>query len=99
MAKTRTTPYDSAAYLETAEDVALYLKEAFADGDPALIAHALGAAARANGMSEIAKKAKLSRESLYRALSKDGNPELSTLIKVLHALGLRLAVEPAKARA
>ena len=97
MAKIKTTPYDSAAYLETAEDVALYLKEAFADGDPALIAHALGVAARANGMTEIAKQAKLSRESLYRALSKVGNPELSTLIKVLHALGMRLAVEAAKA--
>ena len=95
MATTKTKPYDSAAYLETAEDVALYLEEAFADGDPALIAHALGVAARANGMTEIAKRAKLSRESLYRALSKDGNPELSTLIAVLHALGLRLAVEPA----
>jgi probable addiction module antidote protein len=97
MAKTKTKVYDSAAYLETAEDVALYLEEAFTDGDPALIAHALGVAARANGMTEIAKQAKLSRESLYRALSKDGNPELSTLIKVLHALGLRISVVSAKA--
>lgn len=97
MAKTKTKPYDSAAYLETPEDVALYLEEAFAEGDPALISHALGVAARAKGMSGIARQAKLSRESLYRALSKDGNPELDTLLKVLHALGLKLTVEPAKA--
>ena len=92
--KVTTTAYDSADYLETPEQVAMYLEEVFADGDPALIAHALGVAARAKGMAGIAKQTKLSRESLYRALSNQGNPELSTLIKVLHALGLRLAVEP-----
>jgi probable addiction module antidote protein len=99
MGKMKTKPYDSTEYLDTAEDVAAYLEEAFAERDPALIAHALGVAARARGMTQIAKEAKLSRESLYRALSPEGNPELSTLIKVLHALGLRLAVEPEKANA
>jgi probable addiction module antidote protein len=99
MGKIKTKPYDSAEYLDTAEDVAAYLEEAFAERDPALIAHALGVAARARGMAAIAKKSKLSRESLYRALSAEGNPELTTLIKVLHALGLRLAVEPEKATA
>lgn len=86
-------PYDSAEYLETPEHVACYLEEAFADGDPVLIAVALGVAARAKGMSGIAKEAGLSRESLYRALSSDGNPRLDTLIRVLTALGLRLNVE------
>lgn len=99
MRKRKTTPYDSADFLETAEDVVAYLEEAFAERDPALIAHALGVAARARGMAKIAKKANLSRESLYRALSSEGNPELGTLIKVLHALGLKLAVEPEKASA
>lgn len=90
--KTETKPYDTADYLETPEDVAAYLEEAFKESDPALIAHALGVAARARGMSLVAKQANLSRESLYRALSADGNPELGTLIKVLHTLGLRLSV-------
>jgi probable addiction module antidote protein len=96
-AKIKTTPYDSAAYLNSPEDVALYLDEAFADGDPALIAHALGVAARARGMTGIAHETNLSREHLYRALSAEGNPELATLIKVLSALGVKLAVQPDKA--
>jgi probable addiction module antidote protein len=90
---TETKPYDSADYLETPEQVALYLEEVFADGDPALIAKALGVVARSKGMSQIAQDASLSRESLYRALSADGNPRLDTLIKVLRVLGLRLSVE------
>ena len=89
-------PFDAANYLQTPEDVAAYLEEAFADGDPAGIAAALGDAARAHGMAKIASATGLSRESLYRALSKDGNPELATVMKVITALGLRLkAVEPA----
>ncbi len=90
---TQTKPYDSADYLDTPEQVALYLEEVFVDGDPALIAKALGVVARSKGMSHIAKETDLSRESLYRALSADGNPRLDTLIKVLRALGLRLSVE------
>jgi probable addiction module antidote protein len=90
---TPTKPYDSADYLETPEQVALYLEEVFADGDPALIGKALGVVARSKGMSQIAQQSGLSRESLYRALSADGNPRLDTLIKVLRALGLRLSVE------
>lgn len=96
MKQLETTPYDTADYLETPEDVAMYLEEVFAEGDAALIAHALGVAARAKGMTSIAKETHLSRESLYRALSAQGNPELSTLLRVLHALGLRLSVEPAR---
>ena len=64
----------------------------FEDGDPALIAHALGVVARAKGMSRIAQAAGLGRESLYKALSPDGNPEFATVLKVMRALGLRLKV-------
>lgn len=87
-----TTPYDSADYLETKEDVAAYLEAAFEDGDPALIAYALGTIARAEGMTEVAKAAGLTRASLYKALSAEGNPEFATVIKVIHALGFKLTV-------
>lgn len=93
-----TKPYDSADYLKTPEAIAAYLEDALAEKDPGLIAHAIGVAARAQGMSSIAKKTKLSRESLYRALSVEGNPELQTLIKVLTELGLRLTIEPEKTK-
>lgn len=90
MAKLKTRPYDSAAYLKTEEDVANYLEAVFEDGDPALISHALGVIARAKGMAKIAKKAGLGRESLYKALSKGGNPKIDTVVKVVHALGLKI---------
>ncbi|MGV8059719.1 MAG: addiction module antidote protein [Smithellaceae bacterium] len=64
--------------------------------DPALIAAALGDIARAKGMTQIAKKAGLGRESLYKSLSAQGNPELSTVLKVIHALGLKLQVRSGK---
>ena len=70
--------------------MAAYLEAAFEDGDPALIAAALGDIARAKGMSQIARETGLGRESLYKALSPDGNPEFSTVLKVVRALGLRL---------
>jgi len=92
MAKLKTRPYDSAEYLKTEEDVANYLEAIFEDGDPALIVHGLGVVARAKGMAKIAKKAGLGRESLYKALSKGGNPKLETVVKVVHALGLKLKV-------
>ncbi len=91
-----TSPYDSAEYLDTAEAVVAYIDEAFQTGDAAFIAHALGVAARARGMTQIAKAAGLSRESLYRALGDNGNPEFSTVLRVAKALGLRLAVEAAE---
>ena len=87
-----TTAYDSAAYLKTKEDVAAYLEAAFEEGDAALIAHALGVVARAEGMTEVAKQAGLTRASLYKALSADGNPEFSTVLKVVQALGLKMRV-------
>jgi len=91
-----TTPYDSAEYLDTVEAVVAYIDEAFQTGDAGFIAHALGVAARARGMTQIAKAAGLSRESLYRALGDNGNPEFSTVLRVAKALGLRLAVEAAE---
>jgi probable addiction module antidote protein len=69
-----------------------YLEAVFEDGDPVLIAHTLGVVARAKGMSQIAQGAGLGRESLYKALSPNGNPEFATVLKVLRALGLKLKV-------
>ena len=84
--------WDSAEVLETKEDVAAYLEAAFEDGDPTLIAYALGAVARSEGMTEVAKAAGLTRASLYKALSTEGNPEFATVIKVIRALGFKLTV-------
>jgi probable addiction module antidote protein len=91
----KTTPWDPSEYLDSEEAIAAYLEAAFDDGDPQLIAAALGDVARSQGMTEVARKAGLSRESLYRALSQDGNPELATVLKVTRALGLRITVESA----
>lgn len=77
--------------LDTPERIALYLEAAFEDGDPALIAAAIGDAARAHGMTRMAQETGLAREALYLALSESGNPEFATVLKVLKALGLRLA--------
>lgn len=87
----QTTPYDSAAVLDTPEAIGEYLTAAFETSDPALIAHALGVVAKARGMSELARETGLSRQSLYRALSAEGRPELPTLVKVMKAFGVRLA--------
>lgn len=86
------TKWDSADLLKTKEDVAAYLEAVFEDGDSALITHALGVVARAEGMTEVAKQAGLTRASLYKALSGDGNPEFSTVLKVVQALGLKMTV-------
>ena len=98
MGKMQTQPWDAADYLETQEDIVLYLEAAFEDGDPGLIAAALGDVARAKGMMKIAAKAGLGRESLYKALSPDGNPEFATVLKVMRALGLRLHASASTAR-
>ena len=92
MSKLKTIPWNSAEHLKSDEDIAWYLEAVFEDGDPALIAHAIGVVARAKGMTRIAKKAGLGRESLYKALSPDGNPEFATVLKVMRALGLKLKV-------
>jgi probable addiction module antidote protein len=90
MAKTRTKKWDAAEHLKTDEDMAAYLEAALEENDPVLVAAALGDIARAKGMSELARQTGLGRESLYKALSPGGNPEFSTVLKVVKALGLRL---------
>jgi probable addiction module antidote protein len=90
--KLKTFPYDSAEYLDSSEAINAYMEEALETDDPAFIAKALGTIARARGMSLIAKKAGLSRESLYKALSTDGNPEFGTILRVMQVLGLRFSV-------
>lgn len=90
--KLKTTRWDSAEYLKTDKDIAEYLDAVLDDGDPALVAHALGVVSRSKGMAAIAAKAGLGRESLYKALSSEGNPELATFLRVIKALGLKLHV-------
>ena len=97
MARIKTRPWDAAEHLETEEDMAAYLEAALEDGEPTLVAVALGDIARAKGMSQIARETGLGRESLYKALSPDGNPEFSTILKVVRALGLRLHATSADA--
>ena len=99
MAKTQTRPWDVVEHLETEEDMAAYLEATLEEGDPALIAAALGDIARAKGMTQIARETGLGRESLYKALSPEGNPELATVLRVVRALGLRLHASPAGAKA
>lgn len=94
MTKTKTRPYDAAEYLETPEDMAAYLEAALEDGEPAIVVKALGVIARARGMTQIARDTGLRRESLYKALSPEGNPEFATVLKVVRALGLKLHAEP-----
>src|ERR1700704_2152729 len=94
MSRTKTIPWDAAEHLKTDQDIANYLEAVFQDGDPALIAAAWGDVARAKGMSQIAQASGLGRESLYKALSPEGNPELATVLKVVRALGLKLSVTP-----
>ncbi len=95
--KTRTTPYDVAEHLRTPEEMAAYLDAWLeeAPDDASGIAKALGDIARAKGMSQVAKDAGLSRESLYRALSAEGNPSFATVLKVARALGVKLHAQAA----
>ena len=93
----KTRPFDAAAYLEDDEAIIEYLEEAMKiatkDSDPSFLTVALGTVARARGMAQIAKDAGLSRESLYKALGSEGNPEFGTVLKVLQALGLKLSIQ------
>ncbi len=90
MPKTITVPWDPADHLKTDEDMAAYLEAALEEADPAVVAAALGDIARAKGMTQVAREAGLGRESLYKALSPNGNPEFATVLKVISALGLQL---------
>lgn len=89
--------YDVSEHLRTPEEMAAYLDACIAecDGDAAFVAKALGDHARAKGMAALARETGLGRESLYKALSEGGNPQLSTALKVAKALGLQLGVRPA----
>jgi len=87
-------PFDSAEHLETEADVAAYLEACAAEEDPALMAHALGVVARARNVSRVARDAGLTREGVYKALSRDGNPSLATVMKVARALGYRVTFQP-----
>ena len=94
MAETKARSWDAAEHLATEEDMAAYLEAALEEDDPQLFAAALGDIARAKGMTEIARKAGLGRESLYKALAPDGNPEFATILKVMRSLGLKLHAKP-----
>ena len=98
MARTKTTPYDVAEHLRTPREMAAYLEAclAEADGDAAFIAKALGDIARAKGMAQVARDTGLSRESLYKSLSGERSPGFDTVLKVIHALGLKLHAEADK---
>jgi probable addiction module antidote protein len=89
--------WDSAEHLKTPEDMAMYLEACFeeAGDDAGFIAKALGNIARAKGMSQLAHDTGLGRESLYKALSGQGNPSFATILKVTRALGIRLHAAPA----
>ena len=89
MKREKTTQWDVSEHLETEEDMVAYLEAALAENDPSLIVAALGDIARAKGMAKIANQAGLGRESLYKALSPEGNPEFATVLKVVNALGYR----------
>jgi len=95
MKKTTTTRYDVAEHLRTPEEMAAYLEACMveANGDAAFIAKALGDIARAKGMTQVARDAGLSRESLYKALSGERSPGFDTILKVVEALGIKLHAE------
>ena len=95
--KTTTRPWDPVEHLKSEEDMAAYLDAALEDGDIAVIMAALGDIARAKGMAHVARESGLGRESLYKALSVNGNPEFSTVLRVVRALGLQLHVNSAGA--
>jgi probable addiction module antidote protein len=99
MKKTVTTKYDVAEHLRTPEEMAAYLEVCMdeANGDASLIAKALGDITRAKGMTQVARDAGLSRESLYKALSGERSPSFDTILKVVDALGLQLHALPGRA--
>jgi probable addiction module antidote protein len=90
--KTQTRPWDITRYLDSDEAIAAYIEAALDEDNPALLAAALGDVARAKGMTQIARETGLGRESLYKALSVEGNPEFGTVQKVVRSLGLKFHV-------
>lgn len=96
MSKTITTRFEIAEHLRTPEEMAAYLEACLeeSNGDAAFVAKALGDIARAKGMTQVARDAGLSRESLYKALSGERTPGFDTILKVVHALGMELRAVP-----
>jgi probable addiction module antidote protein len=94
----KTTRFDAADYLDTEERQVAYITAALETGEANFVRDALGLVARARGMGEIAKNAGLNRESLYKALGQTGNPEFSTVMRIVRALGLTLSARPATGR-
>ena len=89
----KTKPFDTAEHLDTPEVIAEYLNLALESGDPDQIAMAIGNVARAKGMTNIARETDLNRQALYQSLSAGGNPEFSTVTKVLDAMGIQLVAK------
>ena len=92
----KTTRFDVASFLDSEKKQAAYITAALETGDADFVRDALGIVAKARGMSQVAKIADLNRESLYKALSETGNPEFGTVMRVMRALGLTLAVRQAQ---
>jgi len=90
-----TTPFDAADYLDTPEAQAEYLAAAFETGDGDFVKKALATLARAHGMTDVAKSANVSRQSLYRSLAETGDPKLSTFLGVVKALGMKVTIQSA----
>jgi len=89
----KTTKWDAYEYLGSPEAIAAYIEAAFEDGDPGVITLALGNVARAKGMSQVARESGVARPSLYKTLTPEGDPRLSTLLAVMRALGVGLTAE------
>jgi probable addiction module antidote protein len=94
-AKTKTIPWDPAERLTNRKAIASFLNAALEDGDPDVIAAAVGAVARAKGMTQVARDTGLTRASLYKALNGDAKPEFGTILRVLDALGVKLTAKAA----
>ncbi|HCC55486.1 MAG TPA: putative addiction module antidote protein [Desulfobulbaceae bacterium] len=88
----KTQPFDIAAHLQSTENIRAFLQEVAETGDETDFIHALNIAARAKGMSEVAISAGVTRASLYKSLSEDGNPRFDTISKIVKSLGCKLAV-------
>jgi probable addiction module antidote protein len=89
----KTVPFDAARYMSSPQAQTELLNDALASGNAGYVAQALGVIARARGMTEVAKEAGVTREALYKALSKDGDPRLTTLLGVARALGVTLTAQ------
>ena len=91
----KTTPFDAAEHITAPEDQMALLNDALASNNAAYISNALGVIARAQGMTKVAQGAGVTREALYKALNKTGDPKLTTLVGVFKTLNMRLEARPA----